>query len=94
MASVTEKLADSQKVPESLQSQGVIAIRSRDMTRTHRERLLKAGFLKEVIKGRHIAPAPGQVADESTAWHASSRGFCAQCLSERFGTQDSHDIKA
>jgi len=85
MARAEEKLADSLKALESLQSKDVIAIRSRDLTRTHRERLLKAGFLEEVIKGWYIASAPGQAADESTAWHASFRGFCAQYLSERFG---------
>ena len=47
MASAAEKLAESLEVISDLQSKGVIAIRSTNLTRTHRERLLKAGFIKE-----------------------------------------------
>lgn len=44
------KLADSLEALHELQRQGVVAIRSRDLSRTHRERLLANGFLREVIK--------------------------------------------
>ncbi|WP_288960046.1 Fic family protein [uncultured Sulfitobacter sp.] len=71
---------------ETLQSGGSIAIRSKDMSRTHRERLLKAGFLKEVMKGWYIPSRPDENAGESTAWYTSFWGFCAQYLSDRFGT--------
>jgi len=54
MPSAAEKLASSLEELETLQSGGSIAIRSKDMSRTHRERLLKAGFLKEVMKGWYI----------------------------------------
>lgn len=85
MASAAEKLASSLEALEELQSQDVVAVRSGDLSRTHRERLLKSGFLKEVIKGWYIPSRPDEKAGESTAWYTSFWGFCAQYLSERFG---------
>jgi len=85
MASAAEKLAESLEVLSNLQSKGVIAVRSSDLTRTHRERLLKAGFIKEVIKGWYIMSRPDDLVGESTAWYTSFWGFCAQYLSDRFG---------
>lgn len=85
MASAAEKLAESLEVICDLQSKGVIAIRSTNLTRTHRERLLKAGFIKEVIKGWYIMSRPDERVGESTAWYTSFWGFCAQYLSDRFG---------
>jgi hypothetical protein len=85
MASAAEKLAESLEVISDLQSKGVIAIRSVNLTRTHRERLLKAGFIKEVIKGWYIMSRPDEHVGESTAWYTSFWAFCAQYLSDRFG---------
>ena len=86
MPSAAEKLASSLEELETLQSGGSIALRSKDMSRTHRERLQKAGFLKEVMKGWYIPSRPDENAGESTAWYTSFWGFCAQYLSDRFGT--------
>jgi hypothetical protein len=86
MPSAAEKLASSLEQLKTLQSGGSIALRSKDISRTHRERLLKAGFLKEVMKGWYIPSRPDENAGESTAWYTSFWGFCAQYLSDRFGT--------
>jgi hypothetical protein len=51
MASPHEKLAKSLKALRALQDHGVVAVRSGDLTRTHRERLVKNGFLQGVMKG-------------------------------------------
>ena len=85
MPSAAEKLASSLEELKTLQSSGSIALRSKDISRTHRERLLKAGFLKEVMKGWYIPSRPDENAGESTAWYTSFWGFCAQYLSDRFG---------
>ncbi len=61
------------------------AIRSADLTRTHRERLIKGGFLQEVMKGWYIPARPNEIAGESTAWYAVYWDFCATYLKERFG---------
>jgi hypothetical protein len=56
------------------------------LSRTDRERLLQAGFLKDVMKGWYIPARPDE-RDESTAWYASFWDFCAAYLEERFGDQ-------
>jgi len=82
-----EKLADSLKALKELQERGVVAIRSADLTRTHRERLMRNGFLYEVMKGWYIPARPDGAAGESTSWYAAFWGFCAAYLNERFGTE-------
>jgi len=80
MAKPSEKLAKSLEVLHQLQEHGTVAIRSSDLTRTHRERLCKNGFLQEVIKGWYIPARPDETAGESTAWYASFWQFCASYL--------------
>ena len=86
MAAPSEKLAQSLEMLRQLQNtHGAAAIRARDLTRTHRERLLKTGFLQEVIKGWYIPSRPDEVKGESTAWYASFWRFAAVYLEGRFG---------
>lgn len=86
MATPSEKLAESLEVLKSLQDQKIVAIRSRDLSRTHRERLKKNGFLQEIIKGWYISTRPEETAGESTFWYASFWDFCASYLESRFDT--------
>jgi fido (protein-threonine AMPylation protein) len=86
MSSPHEKLAKSLEVLRALQERGVVAVRSSDLTRTHRERLVKNGFLQEIMKGWYIPVHPDEVTGESTTWYASFWGFCTVYLKERFGT--------
>ena len=85
MATPQEKLAESLEALRALQDRGVVAIRAANLTRVHRERLLKNGFLQGVLKGWYIAARPDEVVGESTAWYASFWAFCAAYLRERFG---------
>jgi hypothetical protein len=87
MATPQEKLADSLEALEALQSKGIVAVRSSDLSRTNRERLLKNGFLKEVMKGWYIPARLEERSGESTAWYASFWDFCAAYLDERFADQ-------
>src|SRR5258708_13519798 len=88
MAIPPAKVAQSLKVLRKLQTgEGAGAIRARDLSRTHRERLLRNGFLQEVIKGWYIPSRPDEVRGESTAWYASFWRFCAVYLEERFGAR-------
>lgn len=85
MATPSEKLAESLEALKSLQDSGAVAIRSRDLTRTHRERLVRQGFLQEIIKGWYISSRPDENTGESTDWYASFWQFCASYLESRFG---------
>ncbi|MCY4356891.1 MAG: Fic family protein [Gammaproteobacteria bacterium] len=80
MAKPSEKLAESLELLHELQVQGTVAIRSSDLSRTHRERLLRNGFLQEVIKGWYVPKRPDETVGESTAWYAAFWPFCAAYL--------------
>lgn len=87
MATPAEKLANSLEALERFQREGRTCVRSRDIGRADRERLIRNGFLKEVMKGRYIVSRPEEGRGESTAWYASFWGFCSEYLTERFGTE-------
>lgn len=82
MATPSEKLAESLEELHKLQEGGAVAIRSTDLSRTHRERLTQNGFLEEVMKGWYVASRPDETAGESTAWYASFWEFCAAYLAQ------------
>lgn len=85
MTPPSEKLARSLEVLRALQERGAAAVRTADLPRTHRERLVRHGFLTPVMKGWYVAGAPGPGGGGSTAWYASFWPFCAQYLRARFG---------
>ncbi len=85
MATNNEKLATSLERLHALQKQGKTAIRSSDLSRTHRERLCQNGFLQEVVKGWYVPARPNDIQGESTVWYASYWQFCANYLENRMG---------
>jgi len=85
MATPGDKLAESLAALKALQDDGRIAIRSDDLSRTHRERLLASGFIREVMKGWYVPSRPDEPEGESTSWYASFWNFAAAYLNERFG---------
>jgi fido (protein-threonine AMPylation protein) len=85
MPKPNEKLAESLAALQKLQSAGRRVFRSGELTRTHRERLLRNGFLQEVMKGWLISSSPRARAGDSTLWYASFWEFCVRYCNERFG---------
>jgi Fic/DOC family len=90
MATPSEKLAASLEALKIIQDKGITAIKSAELGRTHRERLLKNGFIKEVVKGWYIATPADEQQGDSSSWYASYWHFCAQYLADRYG--DSYHI--
>ena len=86
MATPSEKLAQSLEALKDLQDKGKVAIRSKDLSRVHKERLVRNGFLQEVMKGWYIPSKPDESAGESTAWYKSFWDFSAAYLNQRFGS--------
>jgi len=86
MATPREKLAESLEKLKVLQDSGIIAIKSSDLTRVHRERLVNNGFIREVLKGWYISSPHDEQAGDSTSWFTSFWGFCARYLGNRYGT--------
>ncbi|MCV2886467.1 Fic family protein [Aestuariibacter sp. AA17] len=84
MNGISQKLADSLEQLKQLQEAGVVAIQSKQLSRVHRERLLKHGFIREVIRGWYIPAMPDEKPGDSTSWYTSFWDFCAAYLSERF----------
>jgi hypothetical protein len=84
MARPQEQLADALQTLKKLQDDGHVAIRSRDLDRRARERLVAAGYLQPVIKGWYVPARPDERPGDSTAWYASFWTFCASYLESRF----------
>ena len=85
MATPGEKLAESLEKLKNIQDKGITAIKSTDLSRVHRERLMDAGFIKEVMRGWYIAIPQDEYQGESTSWFTSFWGFCSRYLKERYG---------
>lgn len=85
MATPSEKLSESLAVLKLLQDKGFSAIHTSEISRVHRDRLIKNGFLNEVIKGWYIVISPLEHHGDSTSWFTSYWHFCARYLHERFG---------
>jgi Fic/DOC family len=84
MAQPPDKLADSLAVLKAIQDRGIVAIPAGELSRTHREKLLKGGFIQQVMRGWYIHSWPDEQPGESTGWYASYWGFCADYLNSRF----------
>lgn len=84
MATAHEKLASSLQALKTLQDGGRRAIASKALSRTHRERLVHAGFLEEVIKGWYLPTRPGEQVGSTAAWFAGMRDFVVGYCTERF----------
>ena len=84
MVAPNEKLATSLAQLEKLQKRGRRVFRSGELTRVHRERLVKNGFLCEVMKGWLISSSPDADPGDTTPWYASFWEFCASYCAVRF----------
>jgi hypothetical protein len=80
-----ERLAAGLGALKSLQDRGLRAVPGPELSRTDREALLRAGFLREVIRGWYIPTRPDEAEGDTTAWYASMREFVAGYAQNRFG---------
>ena len=85
MAKPNEKLAASLVQLKNLQKGGRRVFRSNELTRIHRERLLKNGFIQEVMKDWLISSNPDTNPGDTTSWFASFWEFCVSYCTARFG---------
>jgi hypothetical protein len=84
VATPHERLAESLAELEKLQTDGKRVLRSDELSRIHRERLVHAGFLQKVVRGWLIASSPETNPGDSTPWFASFWEFCARYCEARF----------
>ncbi|MBS1121836.1 MAG: filamentation induced by cAMP protein Fic [Deltaproteobacteria bacterium] len=86
MSTPNEKLAAALKELSGLQHDSSRVFASKQLTRTSRERLLKHGFLQEVMRGWLMSASPAAMPGDTTPWFASFWEFCRRYCDERFGT--------
>lgn len=84
MPSPNERLANSLAVLREFQAGGSRVFQSRQFTRADRERLLRSGFLRDVMYGWLISSTPGERDGDTTSWFASFWEFCARYCAARF----------
>lgn len=88
MATPGEKLAESLEILRNLQDKkGIVAIKTSEINRTHRERLSKNGFLQEVAKGWYLSANPNEQVGDSTSWYTSYWQFCSRYLEDKYGKE-------
>lgn len=92
MATPQEKLAQSLEALKKLQDQGIIAIKTAEISRVNRQRLIENGFISQVLPGWYMAVPPDEQKGDTTSWYASYWHFCARYLTERYG--DTYCISA
>jgi hypothetical protein len=88
MATLQERLADSLKELQKLQNEnGLAVIKSADLSRTHLDRLVKNGFIQEVMKGWYISSRPDSTLGDTTNWYTSYWYFISEYANTRFGEE-------
>ncbi|HEY0478232.1 MAG TPA: Fic family protein [Kofleriaceae bacterium] len=85
MPTSNERLAAALEELRQLQLDGSRVFASTQLGRTARERLVKHGFLQEVMKGWLISASPSAQPGDTTPWFASFWEFCRRYCDERFG---------
>lgn len=84
MKTIAQRLAKSLEVLRSVQEKRDGVIISSDITRYHRERLIKNDFLQEVIKGWLIKTDPNEPERSSIPWISSYWNFIKHYLGKRY----------
>lgn len=87
MPTANEKLAAALDELRRLQEDGSRVFASDQLTRTSRERLVKHGFLQEVMKGWLMSASPTALPGDTTPWFASFWEFCRRYCEARFGAE-------
>lgn len=71
MAAPGEKLAESQEKLKKLQDKDIVGIKSDNLSRVHRERLIANVFIREVIRKWYIAAPQDKQHRDNTSWFNS-----------------------
>ena len=84
MPSPNEKLAASMEELQRVQGERRV-LRSAELSRTHRERLMRSGFLRRATKGWLFVTNPADSPDNTTGWYGCFWEFCISRCEYRFG---------
>jgi len=85
MATVRERLANSLLVLKRLQSKnGLAIVRSSEISKVHAARLVRNGFLQEVMRGWYISARPDSALGDTTSWYTAYWYFIGKYAASRF----------
>ena len=88
MSETSEKLATSLEALYTVRSvTNSLAVRTQELSRTHRERLVAAGFLAPVVRGWYLITNPKVKTGKTTSWNIAYWDFCHRYLTNRYGGQ-------
>ncbi len=82
---MAEFLADTLEKAKDLANKNDNIIRSEDLTRRERERLIEEDFLYPIIRGWYLLVSNTIRPGDTTAWYGNVWNFIKQYLNERFG---------
>ena len=85
MAKPNEKLASSLAALHDLQKEGQHIFRTGELSRVHRDRLVKSGFLQPVIKGWLMSVSPSVSLETVQPGSHPFGSLCAAYCTQRFG---------
>lgn len=85
MAEPQIKLAASLEILRDLQETYGKVIRTDQLSRTHRERLVKNRFLQKINKQWYVISNPNMREGDTTIWYTSFWEFCKRYLEDRYG---------
>ncbi|WP_119321087.1 Fic family protein [Capsulimonas corticalis] len=85
MAQGNEKLAAAMEALQAVQKHGIV--RSEDLSRRYRDRLVTAGFLTPIINGWLQVANPTAPSGSTASWFGAYWSFISQYLQARFGDE-------
>lgn len=86
MSTPNIRLAEALTELKALQDAGIVAIQGSELTVRARRALLRAGYLRPIIRGWYIPATPDEAPGDSTPWFVSFWAFVARYLQVRFGS--------
>ncbi len=87
MPAPREKTAASLEILRALQAGGRRVFAGAELTRVHRDRLVRTGYLQRVIGGWLISTNPTAEPGDSTPWLTAFWEFCGAYCEKRFGAE-------
>jgi len=82
MTNQSDKLARALDLLRVTERDGIV--RSAQLSRIYRDRLIKAGFLEEILRSWLMVTHPAAPSGSSVAWYGSFWAFVSQYLEDRF----------
>lgn len=85
MATTQQKLATSLAALKKLQDEGIQVYKSSDFSRTDKERLLKSGYILQMMRGWYVSSSPTLRAGDTTPLLSTCWEFISRYYTDKYG---------